>query len=193
MSTTLQKPAVLVLEDGTVHFGKAFGKIGTTSAEICFNTGMTGYQEVFTDPSYLGQIVVMTAPMIGNYGINPDDMESARPQISGVVVRELARRASNWRSKMELGAWLAEQGIPLIEGVDTRKLTRHIRERGAMRGVIAEGAEPSRELTARLLAELPRGHVRRLEARHWIPTESPAEMRRAIEEWCEGLAAGRGA
>jgi carbamoyl-phosphate synthase small subunit len=96
--------------------------------------------------------VVMTAPMVGNYGINPQDMESERPQVSGVVVRELSRHPSNWRSTRSLDEWLATSGIPVIEGVDTRRLTRHLRERGAMRGVVAEGRQPSRELTAQLLA-----------------------------------------
>src|SRR4029079_3479783 len=92
--------------------------------EVVFTTNLTGYQETFTDPSYLGQIVVMTAPMIGNYGVNPEDMESGRPQISGVVVRELSRPASNWRADRSLDAWLAAAGVPVLEGVDTRRLTR---------------------------------------------------------------------
>src|SRR5687768_9970191 len=94
----------------------------------------------------------MTAPMIGNYGVNEEDMESAQPQISAVVVRELSRHSSNWRSTESLDDWLRAAGVPVIEGVDTRRLTRHLRERGAMRGVVAEGREPSRELTAQLLA-----------------------------------------
>ena len=94
----------------------------------------------------------MTAPMIGNYGVNAEDMESDRPQVSGIVVRELSRHPSNWRSDLSLDQWLAEAGVPVVEGVDTRRLTRHIRERGAMRGVLAEGRQPSRELTAHLLA-----------------------------------------
>ena len=116
---------------------------------MVFTTNLTGYQETFTDPSYLGQIVVMTAPMIGNYGVNAEDMESARPQVSGVVVRELSRHPSNWRATRSLDDWLAEAGVPVLEGIDTRRLTRHLRERGAMRGVVAEGRQPSRELTAR--------------------------------------------
>ncbi|HSE66950.1 MAG TPA: glutamine-hydrolyzing carbamoyl-phosphate synthase small subunit, partial [Gemmatimonadales bacterium] len=118
---------------------------------VVFTTNLSGYQEVFTDPSYLGQIVVMTAPMIGNYGVNPDDMESAKPQVTGVVVREMSRHASNWRSQRPLDDWLAESRIPVIENVDTRRLTRHIRERGAMRGVIAEGREPTPQLTLQLM------------------------------------------
>ena len=115
---------------------------------MVFTTNITGYQETFTDPSYLGQIVVMTAPMIGNYGINQEDMESERPQVTGVVVRELSRQPSNWRATISLDDWLAAAGVPVIEGVDTRRLTRHMRERGAMRGVIAEGQGAEPELTA---------------------------------------------
>jgi carbamoyl-phosphate synthase small subunit len=118
---------------------------------VVFTTNLTGYQETFTDPSYLGQIVVMTAPMIGNYGVNLEDMESKRPQVAGIVVRELSRNYSNWRAEVSLGEWLAEYGVPVIEGVDTRRLTRHLRERGAMRGLIAEGREPSEQLKAQLL------------------------------------------
>ncbi len=146
------RPAFVLLEDGTWFSGTVPRPIEPAFGEVVFTTNLTGYQETFTDPSYLGQIVVMTAPMIGNYGINADDMESERPQVSGVVVRELARKPSNWRASGSLDAWLASAGVPLIEGVDTRRLTRHLRERGAMRGVIAEGREPSRELTTQLLA-----------------------------------------
>jgi carbamoyl-phosphate synthase small subunit len=146
------RPAFVLLEDGAWFAGTAPRALEPAFGEVVFTTNLTGYQETFTDPSYLGQIVVMTAPMIGNYGINAEDMESERPQVSGVVVRELARQPSNWRATGSLDAWLASAGVPLIEGVDTRRLTRHLRERGAMRGVIAEGREPSRELTAQLLA-----------------------------------------
>jgi carbamoyl-phosphate synthase small subunit len=146
------RPAFVLLEDGSWFSGTTPSETPPAFGEVVFTTNLSGYQETFTDPSYLGQIVVMTAPMIGNYGVNREDMESSRPQVTGVVVRELARRSSNWRAKKELGAWLGEYGVPVIEGVDTRRLTRHIRERGAMRGVIAEGVEPSKELTSRLLA-----------------------------------------
>lgn len=146
------RPAFVLLEDGTWYPGTAPSSSPPAFGEVVFTTSLSGYQETFTDPSYLGQIVVMTAPMIGNYGVNQEDMESGRPQVTGVVVRELARRASNWRAKKELGDWLVENQIPVIEGVDTRQLTRHIRERGAMRGVIAEGTEPGAALKAQLLA-----------------------------------------
>ena len=115
-----------------------------TTGEIVFTTNLTGYQEVFTDPSYLGQLVVMTATMIGNYGINCDDSESAsgKPQVSGVLVREMSRTYSNWRASAGLDEWLAEQGIPVIEELDTRKIARHIRSQGAMRAIMGLGSEP---------------------------------------------------
>jgi carbamoyl-phosphate synthase small subunit len=146
------RPAFVLLEDGAWFGGSTSRNIDPAFGEVVFTTNLTGYQETFTDPSYLGQIVVMTAPMIGNYGINIDDMESGRPQVSGVVVRELSRHASNWRSTRGLDAWLAEANVPVIEGIDTRRLTRHIRERGAMRGVVAEGHQPDDTLRSRLLA-----------------------------------------
>ena len=145
-----ERPAFVLLEDGTWYAGTAPWALDPAFGEVVFTTNLTGYQETFTDPSYLGQVVVMTAPMIGNYGINAEDMESGRPQVSGVVVRELARRASNYRATSELGDWLRESGVPVVTGVDTRRLTRHLRELGAMRGVLAEGLEPSAELLERL-------------------------------------------
>jgi carbamoyl-phosphate synthase small subunit len=119
-------------------------------AEVVFTTNLSGYQEVFTDPSYLGQIVVMTAPMIGNYGINPEDVESDRPRVAGVIVRELTLLPSNWRSTGSLLDWLANAKIPLVSEVDTRQLTRHIRSRGAMRGALAMGAQPTDDVRAAL-------------------------------------------
>jgi carbamoyl-phosphate synthase small subunit len=146
------RPAFVLLEDGTWYAGTTPRSHPASFGEVVFTTNLSGYQETFTDPSYLGQIVVMTAPMIGNYGVNPEDMESGAPQISGVVVRELSRRASSWRATGSLEDWLADFRIPVIEEVDTRRLTRHIRERGAMRGVIAEGREPTPEITLQLMA-----------------------------------------
>jgi carbamoyl-phosphate synthase small subunit len=119
-------------------------------AEVVFTTNMSGYQEVFTDPSYRGQIVVMTAPMIGNYGINTADPESSQPQIAGVVVRELSRTYSNWRAEGDLGSWLLAAQVPALEGVDTRRLTRHLRTIGVMRGVMAAGTEPDAGVLAAL-------------------------------------------
>ena len=143
------RPAFVLLEDGAVFPGTVRRPIEDRFGEVVFTTSLTGYQETFTDPSYMGQIVVMTAPMIGNYGINTEDMESSEPQVSGVVVRELSRHASSWRATGGLAEWLEAAGIPVIEGVDTRRLTRHLRSLGAMRGVIAEGTAPTDELTAR--------------------------------------------
>lgn len=131
--------ALLVLEDGRTFAGEAYGATGTTWGEIVFNTGMTGYQETLTDPSYHRQIVVMTAPHIGNTGVNDEDPESGRIWVSGYVVRDPARRASNWRSDRSLDEELAAQGVVGISGIDTRALTRHLRERGVMRAAIVSG------------------------------------------------------
>jgi len=128
--------AILALEDGTVFKGRSFGAEGEVIGEIVFNTGMTGYQEVITDPSYYGQIVTMTYPLIGNYGINLDDMESERPQIRGMIVREVCRTPSNFRSDERLDDYLKRYKIMGIEGIDTRALTRIIREKGTMKGII---------------------------------------------------------
>src|SRR5512132_1875550 len=135
--THARRPAVLALEDGIVFRGKSFGRMGETSAEVVFNTSLCGYQEVLTDPSYRGQIVTMTYPHIGNYGINREDVESSRPQVAGFVVREISTAASSWRASGELNGYLEDEGIVGIAEIDTRKLTRHIRSRGACRGVIS--------------------------------------------------------
>ena len=124
--------------------------MGATVAEVVFTTNMSGYQEVFSDPSYRGQIVVMTAPMIGNYGVNPADPESGSAQVAGVVVRELSRTYSNWRAEGDLASYLAAAQIPILEGVDTRRLTRHLRTAGVMRGVVAVGEAPTAEVLAAL-------------------------------------------
>lgn len=142
---TERQPAYVLLEDDTWYRGATSAPFAVSAAEVVFTTNLSGYQEVFTDPSYSGQIVTMTAPMIGNYGINEEDMESVRPMVAGVVVRELSRETSNWRATGGLAGWLAERGIPIVSDVDTRRLTRHIREKGAMRGVVAVGAEPDDE------------------------------------------------
>ncbi len=140
----------LLLEDGTLFRGRLVGALGPNVAEVVFTTNMTGYQEVFTDPSYREQIVLLTATQIGNYGVNTEDPESARPQISGVVVRELSPTYSNWRATGGLPEWLAEHNVPVLTEVDTRRLTKHLRSVGVMRGVIAEGDTPSREALAAL-------------------------------------------
>ncbi len=133
--------AVLVLEDGSVFRGRSFGAQGARCGEIVFNTSMSGYQEIITDPSYKGQIVAMTYPLIGNYGINEEDAESGRPFVEGFVVKECSRIASNWRSGSSLPDYLCAHGIPAVEGVDTRALTLRIREAGALKAVIAAGPD----------------------------------------------------
>ena len=129
--------AKLALENGTVFTAEAFGAPGEVTGEVVFNTSMTGYQEIFTDPSYCGQIVTLTYPLIGNYGINGEDMESAGPQISGVIVRESSEIFSNYRAQKSLSSWLTEHNVMAIEGLDTRMLTRMIRNDGALRGVVS--------------------------------------------------------
>jgi carbamoyl-phosphate synthase small subunit len=129
--------AKLALEDGAVYTGKSFGALGETVGEVVFNTSMTGYQEVLTDPSYKGQIVAMTYPLIGNYGINAEDRESRKPQVEGFIVRELTRTPSNYRSQIDLEGYLKENGVLGIEGIDTRALVRRLRVRGAMNGVLS--------------------------------------------------------
>jgi carbamoyl-phosphate synthase small subunit len=127
----------LALEDGSIFSGRAFGATGTQSGEVVFNTAHTGYQEIFTDPSYCGQIVTMTFPLIGNYGVNPEDFESARPHLAGFVVKEACAQPSNYRATQTLSDFLRQHNIIGLAGVDTRALTRRIRVRGALRGVIS--------------------------------------------------------
>ena len=148
-------PGVLLLEDGSTFAGLINADAVPTVAEVVFTTNMTGYQEVFTDPSYCGQIVVMTAPQIGNYGVNTEDPESSRVQISGLVVREMSRTYSNWRATGDLPSWLAAARVPTLQEVDTRRLTRHLRSAGVMLGVVCVGIVPSDAARA-LLAAAPR-------------------------------------
>lgn len=129
--------AILALEDGSVFRGKAFGARRTVVGEAVFNTSMSGYQEILTDPSYFGQIVTMTAPQIGNYGVNEEDLESDGAKAAGFVVRELSPVVSNWRATSDLGSWLAKNGIPGIEGIDTRALTKKLRVRGVMKACLS--------------------------------------------------------
>ena len=129
----------IALEDGLVFEGESFGAVGKKAGEVVFNTSMTGYQEVLTDPSYKGQIVAMTYPLIGNYGVNPDDVESDGPKVEGFLIREYCPYPSNWSSTGNLADYLTEHGIIALSGIDTRALTRHIRTAGAMRAVIAAG------------------------------------------------------
>lgn len=170
-------PALLALEDGTVFPGMALGATGERHGEVVFNTAMTGYQEVLTDPSYYGQIVVMTAPHIGNTGVNFDDEESQKPWLSGFVVRAASPRVSNWRSVQTLHEYLHEHEIVGITGVDTRRLVRHIREAGAMRGVIASGAD----LDAARLVDAAR-EAPSMEGQDLVPFVTCAEP----YHWAEG-------
>ncbi|HTL70995.1 MAG TPA: glutamine-hydrolyzing carbamoyl-phosphate synthase small subunit [Candidatus Eisenbacteria bacterium] len=132
-----RKEAVLALEDGKVFRGLSFGAEGEAYGEVVFNTSMTGYQEILTDPSYKGQLVAMTYPLIGNYGVNTEDVESSRPFVEGFIVKEASRIRSNWRSTEDLGAYLSRNKVVGIEGIDTRALTKHLREEGAKKGVIS--------------------------------------------------------
>lgn len=146
------KKAILVLEDGRNFAGSSFGAEGETFGEMVFNTSMTGYQEILTDPSYAGQIICMTYPLIGNYGVNEEDMESRRPWAEGFVVREASRIASNWRSSETLDSYLARNSIVGIEHIDTRALVRHIRDKGAMRAAISSTDLDANNLLKKVLA-----------------------------------------
>jgi len=150
------RPAAwLALADGTVFVGRSLGAIGEAGGEVVFNTAMTGYQEVLTDPSYRGQMVCMTYPLIGNYGVNPEDVESWRPWLSGFIVREAARLPSNWRATLSLHDYLVEHGVVAIEAIDTRRLTRHIRDRGCPMGMISTTCADPDALVAKARALPP--------------------------------------
>ena len=152
MTPSSTRAGFLLLEDGTLFRGLRRDADVECVAEVVFTTNMTVYQEVFTDPSYGDQIVVMTTPMIGNYGVNADDPESGKPQVAGVVVRELSNHPSNWRANGDLRSWLRNAQVPILEEVDTRRLTRHLRSAGVMRGVIGHGDAPSADTVAALAA-----------------------------------------
>ncbi len=141
--------AILALEDGSVFPGRGFGARGQACGEVCFNTCMTGYQEILTDPSYKGQIVTMTCPLIGNYGVNQMDVESWQPHVAGFVIRELSPVVSNWRAQFSLAEYLEKNGIPAIQGIDTRALTKKLRVRGVLNGFIATEDIAPEEAVAR--------------------------------------------
>src|SRR3954453_12826 len=141
--------AKLALEDGTVFTGRAFGFPGTTEGEVVFNTSMTGYQEILTDPSYKGQIVTMTYPLIGNYGVNRQDVESRRPHVAGFIIKELPPVYSNYRADMSLDEYLKQNDIVGIEGIDTRALTRKLRISGSMRGILSSEIADDAQLVDR--------------------------------------------
>jgi carbamoyl-phosphate synthase small subunit len=146
--------AVLILKDGSTFVGEAFGAAGTAFGEVVFHTGMTGYQEIITDPSYKGQMVTLTYPHIGNTGINPEDMESEKPQVEALIVREACLEPSNWRSRESLDGYLKRHDIVGIHEIDTRKLTRHLREKGSMMGVLCTDGTSIKTLESKL-AEYP--------------------------------------
>ena len=146
----MAQPGYLLLEDGRVFAGQVVGAPGVALGEVVFNTSMTGYQEVLTDPSYAGQLVTMTYPLIGNYGVTAADEESRRPQVAGFIVRELPPLYSNWRAESSLESYLERNGITALTEADTRALTRHIRSAGAMRGAIAPASEPVDEVRHRV-------------------------------------------
>jgi len=171
------RPAKLALEDGTVYVGEAYGAIGEVDGEVVFNTSMTGYQEILTDPSYRGQIVTMTYPEQGNYGVNDEDLESRKPHLAGFIVREGSRIASNFRSRGTLHAYLAANGIVGLAGIDTRALVRRIRTKGAMKGVVSSVDLDDASLVAK--AQASPGLVGRDLVREVLPDQP--------RDWSEGL------
>jgi carbamoyl-phosphate synthase small subunit len=181
----MPEPAKLALEDGTVFTGHSFGAEGEVDGEVCFNTSMTGYQEILTDPSYCGQIVAMTYPQIGNYGVNDDDVESARPRLSGFVVRELSRVASNYRSIARLEEFLRRYGVVAIEGIDTRALVRRTRIHGALKGVLSTTDLDDASLVAK--AQASPGLVGRDLVRQVVP-DNASKWNQGRGAW--GVAAG---
>ncbi len=172
-------PAYLLLEDGRRFDGIFFGAERLALGEVVFNTSMTGYQEILTDPSYAGQLVTMTYPLQGNYGVNDEDRESAVPQVAGFIVRESSRMPSSWRAEASLGAYLEKQGVTGIADIDTRALTRHIRAKGAMRGAIAPSDAPVADVAARI-AEHPR--MEGLDLACGVSTGEPYEVPAVGEE-----------
>ncbi len=172
--------AKLALEDGTVYTGTSIGADGEVDGEVCFNTSMTGYQEILTDPSYRGQIVTMTYPQIGNYGVSDEDLESERPHLSGFVVREHSRIRSNFRSEASLSEFLQEWGVVAIESIDTRALVRRIRSQGAMRGILSTQDMDDESLVAK--AKASPGLVGRDLVREVMP-DMPCDWREPVSEW----------
>jgi carbamoyl-phosphate synthase small subunit len=182
------QPAKLALEDGTVYTGTSIGAAGEVAGEVCFNTSMTGYQEILTDPSYRGQIVTMTYPQIGNYGVNQVDHESSKPHLAGFIVREHSRVESNFRSEASLSEFLKKWGVVAIESIDTRALVRRIRSQGAMRGVLSTTDLDDASLVAK--AKASPGLVGRDLVREVIPSEA-ATWDDTVSEWTH-LSKGEG-
>jgi carbamoyl-phosphate synthase small subunit len=175
-------PAKLALEDGTVFTGTSFGAEGEVDGEVCFNTSMTGYQEILTDPSYRGQIVTMTYTEMGNYGVNPEDVESARPHLAGFIVKEHAERPSNFRSQESLDAYLKRYGIPGLAGIDTRALVRRLRTRGAMKGVLSSVDLDDASLVRKAISSP--GLVGRDLVREVVP-EQPRQWDAGLSKWAK--------
>lgn len=173
MTQAPQQQAILVLEDGSVHYGKAFGTIGTTTGELCFNTGMTGYQEVFTDPSYYGQVIIMNTVHVGNYGVKDEDIESSTVKVRGIIARNLEEQFSRRMAQGSLDDYLKANSIVAIEGVDTRALTAKVRTEGAMNCIISSAISDIEELKA-LLREVP--SMNGLELASKVSTQSPYEL-----------------
>ena len=176
----MSEAAKLALEDGTVYSGIAFGADGEGDGEVVFNTSMTGYQEILTDPSYRGQIVAMTYPEIGNYGVNSEDVESQRPHLAGFIVRQLSGRASNFRSEGALDDYLSDHGIVGLAGIDTRSLVRRLRTHGAMKGVISTQELDDATLVAK--AKSSPGLVGRDLVREVVP-QQPCEWTEKLSPW----------
>ena len=178
--------AALALADGRVFYGRTLGATGETTGEVVFNTSMAGYQEILTDPSYRGEIVTMTYPLIGNYGVNPEDVESWQPHLAGFVVKEASELPSNWRSEMSLDAYLKEHGIVGIQGIDTRALVRHIRDKGAQTGIIsttdldAESLVAKAQQTPSIVGQDLVREVTCQEAYHW--SEGPWDLEEGYTE-----------
>ncbi len=175
-------PAKLALEDGTVYPGLSFGAAGEVEGEVCFNTSMTGYQEILTDPSYRGQIVTMTYPEIGNYGVNAEDVESGRPWLSGFVVRERSRVASNFRSDDSLPGYLQKHGVVAVSDIDTRALVRRLRSHGSMKGVLSTVDLDDASLVQK--ARASRGLVGRDLVREVVPA-GPVEWTQPLSAWAK--------
>ena len=177
------KKTMLALADGTVFEGASFGAEGEAVGEVVFNTCMSGYQEILTDPSYKGQIVTMTYPLIGNYGVNPEDVESHRPFVEGFIIKEGSVLASNWRARKSLEDYLRDYGIVGIQGIDTRALTRHIRDHGAQEGVISTTDDDSKSLVAK--AKASPGLIGRDLVKE-VCCERPFTWSRGVWEWPRG-------
>jgi carbamoyl-phosphate synthase small subunit len=178
----MTQPAKLALEDGTVFTGTSFGAVGEVDGEVCFNTSMTGYQEILTDPSYRGQIVTMTYTEMGNYGVNAEDVESSRPWLAGFVVKEVTEQPSNFRSGQSLDAYLKQHGIVGLAGIDTRALVRRLRMRGAMKGVLSTVDLDDASLVAK--AKASPGLVGRDLVREVIPNQ-PRQWEGALSSWAK--------